>query len=675
MKRGILQAAWPTLGDGSTWQLLILALVASLAGCSCLRELAGQGPGRQGTIYLVGGLLDEQLVALSAAVAAQPDALLLLDSIASRPYIKDFLSCYKPKRLVAVGSFGEGVDAVQSRLGCTIQGTLSWSGSNSSETWNEFYSNPKAVVVCAAYPRELLLEAACLAGVAAAPLLVTAETGQQHANIERLLASWKLQRIYLIGSVPVPKALQTAEVIQLHDVEKIRAATLYYLLGNGAISTIVVANPDDGGSSLGGMSVLAPLIAVRHHALLFLTNGQGNNVRQVVSSGVAQCPGDIDSVIWVAAPAAIPPERRPNPEPGKDANIEMDPLTPADNAPVSFATGRMFHADRAVVLLTLARQKLLEIKNPPLHALIASNPGGSLPLLEAFSRNTAKELENSGYETTALFEDEVNADVLRRLLPRQDIFLWEGHHLTLTRDYGYPTWAEPTGPALVLLQSCLALNEVEVGPLLGRGAVAIVGSSTRTFSGSGGAFTLAFLDSLLYDGQSLGDGLRQAKNFLLAYSELKQQLLGNAKKSGANQRSAWAFSLWGDPTLRLPRPRPGPNALQSVRHLVHGHSIIISLPEQPYPMVTSGKYQTQMLPNARLAGLVGKELSEDGQRLVPFVFSEIGLPWIRKGETPHLRSRIPEKHWIFLWDARLRRGYLLVAPRPKDQREIRFWVD
>ena len=211
--------------------------------------------------------------------------------------------------------------------------------------------------------------------------------------------------------------------------------------------------------------------------------------------------------------------------------------------------------------------------------------------------------------------------------------------------------------------------------LLGRGAVAIVGSSTRTFSGSGGAFTLAFLDSLLYDGQSLGDGLRQAKNFLLAYSELKQQLLGNAKKSGANQRSAWAFSLWGDPTLRLPRPRPGPNALQSVRHLVHGHSIIISLPEQPYPMVTSGKYQTQMLPNARLAGLVGKELSEDGQRLVPFVFSEIGLPWIRKGETPHLRSRIPEKHWIFLWDARLRRGYLLVAPRPKDQREIRFWVD
>ena len=88
-----------------------------------------------------------------------------------------------------------------------------------------------------------------------------------------------------------------------------------------------------------------------------------------------------------------------------------------------------------------------------------------------------------------------------------------------------------------------------------RGAVAVVGSSTRTYSGTGGAFSLAFFDATLYDDQSLGGSLRQAKNFLLAWSLLKQKRLGeSAKLAGANVRSAWAFTLWGDPTLKLPKP-------------------------------------------------------------------------------------------------------------------------
>src|SRR5262249_36187796 len=161
-----------------------------------------------------------------------------------------------------------------------------------------------------------------------------------------------------------------------------------------------------------------------------------------------------------------------------------------------------------------------------------------------FSRHTAKELHNHGYETTALFDRDVSKDLLRHLLPEQDIFLWEGHYKTLVEKYGLPGWTEPLRPSLVFLQSCLALNEAEAQPLLQRGAVAVVGSSTRTYSGTGGAFTLAFFDALLYDGQSLGGSLRQAKNFLLAYSLLKEKRLGaTAQLGGANQRSAWAFTL------------------------------------------------------------------------------------------------------------------------------------
>src|SRR5262249_13387624 len=161
-----------------------------------------------------------------------------------------------------------------------------------------------------------------------------------------------------------------------------------------------------------------------------------------------------------------------------------------------------------------------------------------------FSRNTALELRNGGYETTALFGKEVTKDRIRQLLPDQDIFLWEGHHSTMTRDYGLPGWSEPLKPSLVFLQSCLALCEADAQPLLERGAVGIIGTSTRTYSASGGACSLAFFDALLYQNQSLGGSLRHAKNFLLAYTLLKEKRLGeDAKLRGANLRSAWAFTL------------------------------------------------------------------------------------------------------------------------------------
>src|SRR5262249_25537110 len=184
-----------------------------------------------------------------------------------------------------------------------------------------------------------------------------------------------------------------------------------------------------------------------------------------------------------------------------------------------------------------------------------SNPGGGLALLETFSRHTVNEMRNAGYRTTAMFGNEADKEKVRKLVPEQDIFLWEGHYRTLIDDYGFLTWTEPLPPALYFLQSCLALKEEEASPLFQRGAMAMVGSSTRTYSGTGGAFTVAFFDAMLYEGQSLGCSLRQAKNFLNCYSLLKEKRLGDkAKLTGVNVRSAWAFTLWGDPTLPLPRP-------------------------------------------------------------------------------------------------------------------------
>ena len=189
------------------------------------------------------------------------------------------------------------------------------------------------------------------------------------------------------------------------------------------------------------------------------------------------------------------------------------------------------------------------------------------------------------------------------------------------------------------------------------------------------SFEEALINAMLYDDQSLGGALRQAKNFLLAYSLLKAKRLGtNAKLGGANLRSAWAFTLWGDPTLKLPNPAPARDALPPVRAQVEGNTIVLTQPETAYPKVTTESYQAQMWPNSRLAGLLKKEPDQDERRLVPFLFAELALPQVPLDKTPRLKSKLPSSRWQFCWDSRRRHGYLLVIPRAEESDKLLFHV-
>jgi hypothetical protein len=426
------------------------------------------------------------------------------------------------------------------------------------------------------------------------------------------------------------------------------------------------------------MSALAPWVAMQHQAALLLTNDKGDDAGQIIRGALqTRDLGRAETLTLVGDLNAIPMERRANPAAGKDLYIEMEPMTPTGTEPFTLATGRLFADDPALVLLLLARQKLLNANGPRLKALVVSNPSGGLPLLETFSRNTAKELSNAGYQTTALFNKDVDPEHIRKLLPGQDLFLWEGHFATLTKEYKMQEWKEPMKPSLVFLQSCLALADGKAQPFLQRGAVSVLGTSTRTYSATGGACALAFFDALLYDRETVGGSLRQAKNFLLAYSLLKEKRLAkSAKLTGANLRSSWAFSLWGDPTLRFPWPEFPEDSLPPVRKSVQGHTIVITLPEARYRKAISNQYQAEMSPNGRLAGLITPDEDEENvKHLIPFIFAEVRLPRAPGGKTPHLRSRLPESRWVFNWDPRRNCGYLLFMPRTKDHDELRFYVD
>jgi hypothetical protein len=628
------------------------------------------------TIFLAGGLNDEDTITFTSTLSAcRHPGILLFDSPRSQEFTRSLLHDFRPSRVIPVDPSFKNEPDVTQRLGLPTASPLPWPGAGSGRIQAAFLPSANKLVVCPAEPRRLLLQAACLAGVLQAPLFVRHQHTDEGKRWRQCLAQWPITDVYAVGNERLPGHHAGLRIHRLAKEETVVAACAR--LSQQPIRTLVVANPADARDGQPAMSSLAPWIAVQKGALLLLTNESGTNVEEIVAGALRLSRARrAENLILVGNLRVLPMRRRPNPVPdSKDEYIEMEPCTPSGREPYSFNVGRLFHDDLNVVALMLARPRLWDRNRAPFaKALVVSNPGGSLPLLETFSRNTAREFKNAGYETRALFAGQASREQVRELLPQETIFLWEGHHSTLIRDYEVHEWTEPLRPSLVFLQSCLALTEEKALPFLRRGAVGVIGSSTRTFSGSGGALTLAYFNALLYEHQSLGASLRQAKNFLLAFALLKEKRLGEKSKlGGANLRTAWAFSLWGDPTLKLPQPARPEGALPRVESSVHKNTIHVSLPASFHEKTAVGRYQAEMWANARLGGLV-RAGTDMNRRLVPLVFTEVSLPSAPKNKTPRLSSRLPGANWVFCWDARRRCGYLLAVPRTKDTDALRFTV-
>jgi hypothetical protein len=632
----------------------------------------------QRVAFLASNLTPDNLVTLTANVAASGDpGVVLVDSPRDRRYLKAFLEAYRPSGVIPVGSFPDGAGPLERTLNVKVPEVVDWRSGSPDALWKLLFQKAERVVVCPAQPRRLLLHAACLAGAARAPLVVLWGRDGEDVELRRRLNEWGCRQLFAVGAAA--QGLRDLPQIELHalpDEGALTATCLRYQLKCGPIETLVLANPADTRPGLGNVSSLAPWTALQRRGVLLLTNDRGDNATAIVRAALKNPDlAKVEHLILVGNLRAIPMERLPNPQPGADAFIQLEPPLRYGNEPFTLATGRLFDREPGTVALILARGRLLaEAKGPP-KALIISNHGGALPLLEAISQNTTKELRNAGYDTRAIFRN-VNGMEVRKLLPEQDLFVWEGHHTMFVSQVGMPMYPEPLRPSLFILQSCMALGEPTAYPYLHRGAVGVIGSGTRTFSASGGAFTLAFLDAMLYDHLTFGGSLRQAKNFLLAYAQLKQMRLGPAaKKSGANVRSAWAFTLWGDPTVKLPAPAAPKDALPIVRPRVEGNRILVSLPETAYDKVRSVRYQAQMLPNSRLGGYLTKQPEDASKRLIALLFVEVPLPKAPEGRTPRLKSRLPADRWVFNYDPRRRTGYLLVLPRSTDSGELRFQVE
>lgn len=671
----------------SGWFLLLL--VGLFPGVILTRETPADR-----LAIIVSDLADTELIQLSSWIAASPsNPLFLMDGPVVAGANRDLLARWNPGNLTGVGGTARAKKDLELRLDRKLNSFLEWNSSARFHLLKKLFPQAEQVVICPISPRPMLLQGAWLAGIHHAPLLLIKNIEDPENDLKEWLAANPVRKAITLGQASKPCRTmidginarnlarnppeKAIEIEELADEETVAAAGRTHLQKNGLIHTLLITNPADVHRGLGRMSQLAPWFAASKNAAMVFSNEKGDNATAVLKNALGSFDlRQTESLIILAGLKAIPTEHRLNPVQGKDAEIEMEPMTPTGNETFTLATGRLFHEFPGMVLVQVGRSRVLPPDGMPRHALVVSNPGGGLPLLETFSRHTTNELRNAGYATASMFGPEADSEKMRKLLPQQDIFLWEGHYRTLIDDFGFLTWTERLPPALYFLQSCLALKEDEASPLFQRGAFAIVGTSTRTYSGTGGAFSVAFFDAMAYDNQTLGGALRQAKNFLVCYTLLKEKRIGEkARLTGVNVRSAWAFTLWGDPTLRLPRPSPSDNAITPVRHEVRGNSIHFFLPGQSFDPVKVSKYNATMLPNGRLAGLLTLDEDEDEKHLVPFVFAEVPLPSAPLGKKPRLTSRINDRSYVFNWDPRRRVVYLLVTPRTPDLKEFRFKVD
>src|SRR5262249_4461087 len=116
----------PTRERGARWRIGPVLFVAVFAAhLLCAREAAQAAPAR--VVYLVGKISDEDLIVLtSAAATAEPRPVVLLDTLAVAPYLKDFFAVYRPDRVVPAGTFAEPMAEREQRLGIKLASALSW---------------------------------------------------------------------------------------------------------------------------------------------------------------------------------------------------------------------------------------------------------------------------------------------------------------------------------------------------------------------------------------------------------------------------------------------------------------------------------------------------------------------------------------------------------------------
>jgi len=226
------------------------------------------------------------------------------------------------------------------------------------------------------------------------------------------------------------------------------------------------------------------------------------------------------------------------------------------------------------------------------------------------------------------------------------------------------------GLPLVVLQSCHSLEEKTAESVFGSGGVGLVGSVTGIHSASGSAFMKAYFDNVLYRGATVGEALRDARNYFLCLARLKA---GRGHKEQAKvHRVGLSFRLWGDPEVRvLPAAAEGFVLPPVAAGFAGDEACAVSIPRRRLPEGRTEKYAGRAFPGSQVAGIVQRVKNTTQRRLMPTYFFRLRLPATfaarnyktlqRDGETPNRA--------VFTTDPLARYVYVLYFPQKEKARD------
>lgn len=490
-----------------------------------------------------------------------------------------------------------------------------------------WWPSPPAVVVVQGGRYAWLLQASALAGALGGALL---PVNPSRPLAPEALQRWGAPEWILVGSPPPQIPLPAgARIRRLESLEAVRAASLSALAG---FTTVAVANPADrrGRFSPSSLSLLAPRIATAHKApLVLVSTAEADTVEREVGDAIAASGRSPTHIYLVGDELALRSHRVPDPvlEAGgpealggaRDVRVELFSRLQQEQ-PQDYAVGRFVAEDVARGSATLNRQ--LAPPGPAGRIVVLSNADEVFALGETIARSTVSELRNAGIKVKASYRDAITPAVIQDSLLHAGLLVWEGHarDLTLEERGGI---AVERAPPFVVLQGCYTLDRSDPFILLDRGTEAIIATSAAIYSASGSAFARALFDSLLYDGADLGTAVRNARNFLLAVTELKKQR-GHSDWT-KTYRAALAFALWGDPTARPPLPAPA-SAVPPATWQLADHSLTLSIPSRRLDAATVGQYTAQPVPRAMLSGLILREGDKPASTVKELFYTAVRAP-------------------------------------------------
>jgi len=238
---------------------------------------------------------------------------------------------------------------------------------------------------------------------------------------------------------------------------------------------------------------------------------------------------------------------------------------------------------------------------------------------------------------------------------------------------GLPTAAPPplelAGNALVVIQSCSSLQNEATSLAIESGSCGVVGSVTSIHSASGSSFVKAWSDAVVYRRATAGEAMRDARNYLLLVSKLKEAR-GHTERSKV-LRVALSFRLWGDPeAIVLPEIKGKPTRLP-VTGRIQGRDVKLQIPRRKLPEVKTAKYVARSFPNSQVAGIVKRLKDKSYRRLMPLYYLRLDRPadldmanWRRL-----IRDSQADTRAVFSTDPLGRYVYVVYFPDEEKSRE------